>query len=86
MGIVTKRGLQRKDLIQRIKVLEYALATSIERQRNAELILDFYIEMNKDGKIPYTGIECDRCKEKAFSYPDERCMACGSGMTLWGDQ
>ena len=50
MGIVTKRGLQRKDLIQRIKVLEYALANSIERQRNAELILDFYIEMNKDGK------------------------------------
>ena len=50
MGIVTKRGLQRKDLIQRIKVLEYALATSIERQRNAELILDFHIEMNKDGK------------------------------------
>ena len=31
-------------------VLEYALANSIERQRNAELILDFYIEMNKDGK------------------------------------
>ena len=50
MGIVTKRGLQRKDLIQRIKVLEYALANSIERQRNAELILDFYIEMNKDEK------------------------------------
>ena len=41
--------------------------------------------MNKHGKIPYTGIECDRCKEKAFSYPDERCMACGSGMTLWGE-
>ena len=31
-------------------VLEYALANSIERQRNAELILDFYIEMNKDEK------------------------------------
>lgn len=50
MGIVTKRGLKRKDLIQRIMVLEYALANSIERQRNAELILDFYIEMNKDEK------------------------------------
>jgi len=50
MGVVTKRGLKRKDLIQRIMVLEYALANSIERQRNAELILDFYIEMNKDGK------------------------------------
>ena len=49
MGVVTKRGLKRKDLIQRIMVLEYALANSIERQRNAELILDFYIEMNKDG-------------------------------------
>ena len=33
----------------------------------------------------YTGIECDRCKEKAFSYVKERCMACGSGMNLWGD-
>ena len=50
MGVVTKRGLKRKDLIQRIMVLEYALANSIERQRNAELILDFYIEMNKDEK------------------------------------
>ena len=50
MAIATKRKLQRKDLIQRIMVLEYALANSIERQRNAELILDFYIEMNKDGK------------------------------------
>ena len=48
MGIATKRGLKRKDLIQRIMVLEYALANSIERQRNAELVLDFYIEMNKD--------------------------------------
>ena len=50
MGIATKRGLKRKDLIQRVMVLEYALANSIERQRNAELVLDFYIEMNKDGK------------------------------------
>ena len=41
--------------------------------------------MNKYGKIPYTGIECDRCKEKSWSYPDEKCMACGSGMNLWGD-
>ena len=48
MAIATKRGLKRKDLIQRIMVLEYALANSIERQRNAELVLDFYIEMNKD--------------------------------------
>ena len=48
MGIVTKRGLKRKDLIQRIKVLEYALSNSIQRQRNCELILDYYIEMNGD--------------------------------------
>jgi|TARA_R100001530_G_scaffold5942_2_gene7161 hypothetical protein len=50
MGVVTKRGLKRKDLIQRIKVLEYALANSIERQRNCELVLDSYIKMNKDEK------------------------------------
>jgi len=41
--------------------------------------------MNKYGRIPYTGIECDRCKEKSWSYPNEKCMACGSGMNLWGD-
>ena len=29
-------------------MLEYALSTYIERQRNCELVLDFYIEMNKD--------------------------------------
>ena len=38
--MATKRGLKRKDLIQRIKVLEYALSNSIQRQRNCELILD----------------------------------------------
>ena len=48
MAIATKRGLKRKDLIQRIKVLEYALSNSIQRQRNCELILDYYIEMNGD--------------------------------------
>ena len=46
--MATKRGLKRKDLIQRIKVLEYALSNSIQRQRNCELILDYYIEMNGD--------------------------------------
>ena len=48
MAIATKRGLKRKDLIQRIKVLEYALSNSIQRQRNCELIHDYYIEMNGD--------------------------------------
>ena len=48
--IATKRKLKRKDLIQRGKVLEYALANYIERQRNSELVIDYYIEMNKDEK------------------------------------
>jgi len=48
--IATKRKLKRKELIQRVKVLEYALANYMERQRNAELVLDCYIEMNKDEK------------------------------------
>mgnify|MGYP003680467758 FL=1 len=48
--IATKRKLKRKELIQRVKVLEYALANYMERQRNAELVLDYYIEMNKDEK------------------------------------
>jgi len=46
----TKRGLKRKDLINRVKMLEYALSNSINRQRNCELVLDFYIKMNKDEK------------------------------------
>jgi hypothetical protein len=46
----TKRGLKRKDLINRVKMLEYALSNSIDRQRNCELVLDFYIKMNKDEK------------------------------------
>ena len=48
MAIATKRGLQRKDLIERIEFLEYVLGTSIERQKNCESILNLYIEMNKD--------------------------------------
>tara|TARA_R100001530_G_scaffold1889_2_gene3286 strand:- start:94 stop:312 length:219 start_codon:yes stop_codon:yes gene_type:complete len=48
--IGTKRGLKRKDLINRVKMLEYALSNSIDRQRNCELVLDFYIKMNKDEK------------------------------------
>ena len=31
-------------------MLEYALSNSIDRQRNCELVLDFYIKMNKDEK------------------------------------
>ena len=41
--------------------------------------------LRKDGKIPYTGIECDRCKEMSWSYVKEICMACGSGMNLWSE-
>ena len=48
--IATKRKLKRKELIQRVKVLEYALANYMERQRNAELAIDYYIQMNKDEK------------------------------------
>ena len=39
--------------------------------------------MNKYGKIPYTGIECDRCKEMSWSYPKHSCMACG-WYDIWG--
>lgn len=52
---------------------------------NKEEKLVFYGLMEQTGKIPYTGIECDSCKEKSWSYPHEKCMACGSGMNLWGD-
>ena len=52
---------------------------------NGKEIIEAFGLMEQTGKIPYTGIECDSCKEKAFSYPHEKCMACGSGMTLWGD-
>jgi len=48
--IATKRKLKRKELIDRVKMLEYALANYIERQRSCELVLDFYIEMNEDKK------------------------------------
>ena len=48
--------------------------------------LVFYGLMEQTGKIPYTGIECDRCKEKSWSYPHEKCMACGSGMNLWSEK
>ena len=52
---------------------------------NGKEIIEAFGLMEQTGKIPYTGIECDSCKEKAFSYPHEKCMACGSGMTLWGE-
>ena len=46
----TKRGFKRKDLINSVKMLEYALANYVERQKNSELVIDLYIEMKKDEK------------------------------------
>mgnify|MGYP003137775451 FL=1 len=46
----TKRGFKRKDLINRVKMLEYSLANYVERQKNSELVIDLYIEMKKDEK------------------------------------
>ena len=46
----SKRGLKREQMIDKIQMLEYALGNTIQRLRNYEAILDYYIQMNKDEK------------------------------------
>jgi len=48
--IASKRKLQRKELISRVLNLESFIPKLITNIRNLELVLDYYIEMNKDGK------------------------------------
>jgi len=46
----TKRGMQRKHLIQRVQNLEYVVSTLMNNSRNFELLFDYYVEMNDDVK------------------------------------
>tara|TARA_R100000742_G_C4256698_1_gene74564 strand:+ start:498 stop:719 length:222 start_codon:yes stop_codon:yes gene_type:complete len=46
----SKRGLKRQAMIDKIQMLEYALGNTINRLRNYETILDYYIQMNKHEK------------------------------------
>ena len=47
---VSIRGLKRQLMVDKIQMLEYAVGNTINRLRNYEVILDYYIEMNKDEK------------------------------------
>ena len=42
--------MKRNELIKRVEALEFVLSKVISSQRNLELIIDYYIEMNKDVK------------------------------------
>jgi len=44
--IATKRKMKRNELIKRVEALEFVLSKVISSQRNVELIIDYYIEMN----------------------------------------
>jgi len=46
--IATKRKMKRNELIKRVEALEFVLSKLINSQRNVELIIDYYIEMNGD--------------------------------------
>ena len=48
--IATKRGIQRKHLIQRVQNLEYVVSTLMTNSRNFEILFDYYVEMNGDVK------------------------------------
>jgi len=48
--IATKRKMKRNELIKRVEALEFVLSKVINSQRNLELVIDYYIEMNKDVK------------------------------------
>ena len=48
--IATKRKMKRKELIDRVKTLEYVLSNVITNARNLELIIDYYVEMKGDVK------------------------------------
>ena len=62
----TKRGFKRKDFINRVAMLEYALSNYIERQRNCELVLDFYIKINKDEKKFQKYLDKQKVGKKGF--------------------
>mgnify|MGYP005813547175 FL=1 len=40
--------MKRNELIKRVEALEFVLSKLINSQRNVELIIDYYIEMNGD--------------------------------------
>ena len=40
--------MKRNELIKRVEALEFVLSKAISSQRNVELIIDYYIEMNGD--------------------------------------
>ena len=40
--------MKRNELIKRVESLEFVLSKVISSQRNVELIIDYYIEMNGD--------------------------------------
>ena len=42
--------MKRNDLIKRVQAMEFVLSKLINSQKNLELIIDYYIEMNKDVK------------------------------------
>jgi len=42
--------MKRNDLIKRVQAMEFVLSKLINSQKNLELIIDYYIEMNKDDK------------------------------------
>jgi len=46
----TKRGMQRKHLIQRVQNLEHVVSRLMNNSRNFELLFDYYVEMNDDVK------------------------------------
>ena len=40
--------MKKNELIKRVEALEFVLSKVINSQRNVELIIDYYIEMNGD--------------------------------------
>jgi len=46
----TKRGMQRKHLIQRVQNLEHVVSRLITNSHNFEILFDSYVEMNDDIK------------------------------------
>lgn len=46
----TKRGMQRKHLIQRVENLERVVSKLMTNSYNFELLFDYYVEMNDDVK------------------------------------
>ena len=46
----TKRGMQRKHLIQRVQNLEHVVSKLMTNSYNFELLFDYYVEMNDDVK------------------------------------